>query len=83
MVTYSAEFLISVAESANIPATSYELSPWRTFPAANGWQVMVYYDVDEFDYIEHFITPDGTIIEIWEWPESEEKKLLTSWREDE
>jgi hypothetical protein len=79
---FTAEYLISIAETASIPPISYELWPWRIFDAKEGWKVMVYYDVDELDYIDHFVTPDGQQIDIWEWPESDEKALITGWPQE-
>lgn len=34
-------------------------------PARDGWQVCVFYDCGELDYIDHFITPEGVKLEVW------------------
>lgn len=71
---YTADFLLDVAKSAPLPRSVPE-AHWHstlTFSARDGWQVAVFYDGDEFDYIEHFVAPDGSAVEPWEWPNTEQ-----------
>ena len=39
------------------------------YQTSNGWRVVVFNDCGSWDYIDHFVAPDGTRIEVW--PESD------------
>ncbi|MBB3520986.1 MULTISPECIES: hypothetical protein [Rhizobium] len=71
---YTADFLLDIAKSTPFPlAVPYE--DWHstlTFDARNGWQIAVFYDGEEFDYIEHFVAPDGSLVNAWDWPDTEQ-----------
>ncbi|OCW56277.1 hypothetical protein [Hoeflea olei] len=71
---YTADFLLDIAKSAPFPHAVPEVQ-WHstlTFDARDGWQVSVFYDGDEFDYIAHFITPGGNVIDPWAWPDADQ-----------
>ena len=73
--------LIAIAKSADLPSAlvgSGFVTP--TFPARDGWKVVVFFDGSDFDNIEHFIRPDGTVLDPWDWPVSPERDRLCYWR---
>jgi hypothetical protein len=77
--------LLALAEEICPPDNLPEGSPdwWSdvVFKTATGWTVVIFYDGDELDYIDHFTTPDGQEIDFWDWPEEDEwKKYLINWR---
>jgi hypothetical protein len=81
MQKYDALFLMGIAESTNAPEHDGKYYHEDvTFEAKDGWKCVMFYDGDELDYIAHFITPDGEIIDFWEWEDSPEKDTLTCWR---
>lgn len=92
--SFTADFLIDIANSAPFPLTVPEEQWWQTltFDARDGWQVAIFYDGAEFDYVDHFIAPDGTVIEPFEWPSTEQdedaefvwgdKERICFWRPD-
>lgn len=64
----TADQLLSIFQSANIPLTAqFEEQWWMVVPfqAKNGWIVHVYYDGDEFDYVDSITTPDGITLDFW------------------
>lgn len=91
------DFLMDLVERANIPKEQPEGTEgiWTTeeFPVtakreyADGeireeiWKVVVFYDVGELDYIEHFVDPEGRVLDWWAFPwHSEEHQRLLAWR---
>jgi len=62
-----------------IPGTSESQDSRVEYKIKDGWKVSVFYDVGVFDYLEHFINPDGEIVDFWEWPDSEDKQQLIDW----
>ena len=51
----------------------------------DNWKVIIFHDCGELDYIDHFVSPDGEIIDFWDWPVEEDfynsdKNLLMCWR---
>lgn len=36
-----------------------------TFDSMDRWQVAIFYDCGELDYIDHFISPTGEKIDLW------------------
>lgn len=48
----------------------------KEFDIGKGWVMCVFYDCDEPDYIEYFITPSGKILDIWDWPNTKWTKKL-------
>ena len=76
--------LVAIAEAAHLPAKAPTDGDriWTTevFPAKDGWKVAVFYDVDEFNYIERFVTPEGNVIDFWDWPDCPERQALIDWR---
>ena len=79
---------MEIAESANAPDTqpcdSRNWSAHVEFEAKDNWKVVIFYDCGNLDYIDHFITPDGEIIDYWDWPDGEDfytsdKNLLMCW----
>jgi hypothetical protein len=46
----------------------------------DGWWVVVFYDCGELDYIDHFVAPDGSVVDFWEWPDSDDRQRLIAWR---
>lgn len=76
---YAADFLIDLANSTAFPDVSDDGAPWKTYPSKDGWQVCYFYDADYIDYIQHFIAPNGDVIDFWEWPDSPERDQLIAW----
>lgn len=83
-MNYDVWKLLEIAESTNAPEEQPSDSDnWCadvSFDAKDGWKVIIFYDCGDLDYISHFISPTGEVIDFWEWPESEERELLTAWR---
>lgn len=53
----------------------------REFVSPDGWRVTIFYDGGELDYISHFTTPKGEMINFWKWPEETPgRDLLMNWR---
>lgn len=84
---YSADFLLDVAASANMPPFHPSNDCGHIlFDARDGWKVEAFYDVGDFDYIEHFVAPDGEVIDPWEWEMGEdphfnpEREKIIWWR---
>lgn len=74
--------LLDIAHSTGAPDT---LDPGTfetiTFDALNGWKVAIFYDGGELDYIEHFITPTGKLVDFWDWPQNVPgREILINWR---
>lgn len=63
-------FLMDIAESAAPPQNVDSTCPYwcgeEEFQARDGWKVTFFYDCGELDYIDHFVTPDGQVLEVWE-----------------
>ena len=78
--------LLRIAESAKPPETQPDDSDdWCgevEMPAKDGWKVVFFYDCGELDYIDHFITPDGTRLEVWPGGEYQSEQLppVMIWR---
>ena len=77
--------LLKIAEEVNAPEKQPSDSPkWCadvSFDHPTGWKVVIFYDCGELDYIDHFVTPDGTDIEFWDLPEDDTwKNYLINWR---
>jgi hypothetical protein len=78
---YDVWYLLELAESTG--AVDNDKRYWCenvTFDAKDGWKVVIFYDQDEIDYIDSFITPDGTKVDFWEWKDCSDKKTLRCWR---
>jgi len=59
--------LIAIAHAAN--PVEDQGDDWVfdvVLPSSNGWKVGFFYDCGELDYIDHFISPTGERIEVWE-----------------
>ena len=86
--------LLEMAESVNAPETQPSDGPnWCTeveFEGKHGWKVSIFYDCGDIDYIDHFVAPDGHIINFWNWPGdgvnpadpdfNDAKNVLVNWR---
>ena len=79
--------LLEIAESANPPETQPSNSPnWCgevLFYAKESWCVVFFYDCGELDYIDHFVRPDGAILDVWPdggVDQSEWQGIVGSWR---
>jgi hypothetical protein len=72
--------LMALAESVNPPNDHPDYYTDVEFEAREGWKVSIFYDVGELDYIAHFVTPDGEVLDFWEWPEGRDRDLLIAWR---
>lgn len=62
--------------SADVDFGSIELD------AKEGWRVSFFYDANDLDYIDYFVTPAGEMIDFWEWPRDEYEEaisLLMNW----
>jgi hypothetical protein len=62
--------LLEIAESANPPYVLPSGPEWGEyeFPAKDGWKVLFFYD-GELDYIDSFISPGGTVFDVWKYPD--------------
>jgi hypothetical protein len=85
---YSADFLLDVAVSANMPSYRRDNDCANIlFDARGGWKVSAFYDVGDFDFIDHFVAPDGEVIDPWEWELGDapdfnpEREKIIWWRE--
>lgn len=89
------DFLLDLANRAGIPPKAPENELWTTklFSVvaqreyADGevrdevWEVAVFYDGGEFDYIEYFATPEGKEVDWFDFPwHSEEYQTFWNWR---
>lgn len=82
MEKFDCWYLLEIAESAN-PPDNWDDHIWteKEFDAKDGWKVSFFYDGDELDYIDHFVTPDGKKIDFWDWPEETPgRQNLINWR---
>lgn len=65
--------LIAMADASGIPDSSPPDADWMwtdvDFDLPDGWKMTVFYDGGDVDYIDHFVAPDGTVIDFWEWPD--------------
>ena len=57
--------LLEIAESANPPKINDAWFCNIELPAKDGWKVVFFYDAGKLDYIESFVMPDGTRLEVW------------------
>ncbi len=76
------EFLLSLADEINPPAKIDDAAFGnREFICSNGWRVTFFYDGGDLDYIDHFASPDGRVIDFWDWPDDlPERDVLINWR---
>lgn len=80
--------LLAMADAADIPMQppGNDCFMWtdKDFDLPGGWKISVFYDVGDLDYINHFVAPDGTVIDFWEWPDENFddplRLRLMSWR---
>lgn len=77
-MNYTADFLLGLLAGIDIPEHSDEMTPLISIN--DGWKVCVFYDCGELDYIEYFVAPDGSIVDFWEWPDSDDQRRLIGWR---
>jgi hypothetical protein len=54
------EYLKQLAISANLPLIEWDQD---VFECNDGWKVRVFYDAGDYDYIDSWIAPDGTVID--------------------
>ena len=78
------EDLIRIAESANppdrIPCSSPDWVGDKEFNTDGGWKVVIFYNVGDLGYIDHFKAPDGEEIQFWDWPEEHPwRSYLMNW----
>ena len=61
------ENLLNVAHEA-VSLESIEPGEWAEIPfvASNGWTVVVFYDCGDLDYIDHFLSPTGERLGLWD-----------------
>lgn len=91
-----AEKLLAMADAANVPSDNPDPN-WRSdidFDLADGWKMSIFYDVGDLDYINHFVAPDGEVVDFWDWPDltdltdtedtwnwaDPDKRMLMGWR---
>lgn len=67
---YDVDMLLDIADSTNAPDENREWYCEEMFDAKDGWKVSIFYDCGELDYIDHFMAPDGEVINFWEWPDT-------------
>ena len=79
MTTKYALDLVRIADTITEPKDVDKYIGDVIFHTVNGWKVVVFYDVGEFDYISEFVNPSGEIINFWDWPECEAKDILMSY----
>jgi hypothetical protein len=71
--------LCSLVHLSNIPVFSESEEPLVTFDIHHGWKAVVFYDCGQFDYIDSFISPEGVVLDFWDWPDTTEKQMLIDW----
>lgn len=83
-----AEKLLTMADAANVPQEN-PAPHWQShldFQLADGWKMSIFYDAGELDYINHFVSPSGEVVDFWEWPDlvgvgqDADKNALIGWR---
>jgi len=73
--------LLEIAESTCAPKQNNAWYGDVEILAKDGWRVVFYYDCGELDYIDCFIMPDGTILDVWpNGYESEQSPPVMAWR---
>lgn len=77
--------LLEIAESANPPETQPGDSEYwcgdAEMQAKDGWKVIFFYDCGELDYIDAFVMPDGTRLEVFaDGYQSEQWPPVMNWR---
>ena len=72
--------LLEIAESTDAPMFIKGEFGNVVFDAKDGWKVSIFYDCQELDYIDRFISHCGGSMDFWEWPESDDKNVLMCWR---
>lgn len=78
--------LLEIAEAAAPPDTQpADSSNWCgnvLFYGSRGWEVIVFYDCGELDYIDHFVTPEGATLDVWPdvGDQSEWQQIVSAWR---
>jgi len=75
-------YLLALAEAVN-PPDDHPIGGEcedKVFDASGGWKVVIYYDCGDLDYITHFVTPEGEVLDFWDRPESHERDVLINWR---
>lgn len=77
---YNAWKLLEIVEKANPPDYEYDCFGEESFSLDNGWRVVLFYDIGELDCINEIITPEGKVIDFWEWPDCPVKDVMKSWR---
>ncbi|KAA1237125.1 hypothetical protein FHL81_10830 [Agrobacterium tumefaciens] len=74
---YSADYLLEIAASVsltNLVGDFYRDAHgdmlWgdETHDAKDGWKVVIFWDGGEYDYVDHWISPEGEVICPWDWP---------------
>lgn len=60
--------LLAIVESTNPPDCIPNEGSDLTLTTSEGWQVSYFYDIGELDYIDEIRSPDGLVIDPWEWP---------------
>ena len=77
----SASFFLSLLDGVDIP-DGIDQGDWgtRDFALPHGWKVSVFYDCGDLDYIDHFVSPSGKIVDFWHWPDSPDRAMLIRWR---
>lgn len=73
-----ADKLLSLID-CQIPAICLDDESLLEFGIRDGWKLVVFYDCNSFDYIDHFISPEGKVIDFWDWPESYDRQKLVNW----
>lgn len=70
MSQYTAEFLLRLLDGIEIPGTSEFDACDVDFKIRDGWAVTIFYDCGELDYIDHFVSPTGEVVDFWKWDEN-------------
>lgn len=60
------EQLLKVAHAANPPDNRDDDECDVQVTTPDGWTVEFFYDCGELDYIDHFVSPQGGRLEIWD-----------------
>lgn len=73
--------LLDIVESANPPDRTDDEYSDVTLPARDGWQVSLFYDCRELDYIDRITSPDGIVFSPWDWLDGAPgRQALMNWR---
>ena len=73
--------LLEIVEKADIPDFWLFGESSSIVHEVDGWKIKVFYYCEELEYIENITTPNGVVLDFWEWgSENEWRDVLIVWR---